>query len=64
MKDKIFDKSTLILSIDGMKINEDDNIIYYKPIPINSYIWFFKKLDIDNYYDISVDLIKINIYLN
>ena len=60
VKDKIFDKSTLILSIDGMKINEDDNIIYYKPISINSYIWFFKKLDIDNYYDISVELLKLN----
>ncbi len=60
VKDKIFDKNTLILSIDGMKINEDSNIIYYKPIPINSYIWFFKNLDIDNYYDINVEIIKPN----
>ncbi len=60
VKDKVFDKNTLILSIDGMKINEENNIVFYKSIPINSYIWFFKELDVDNNYTINVEILKNN----
>ncbi len=59
VNDKIFDKNTLIYTIDDNKIDDDCNIIYYKKIPLKSYIWFFKKLDEDNYFSIKCETVKI-----
>ena len=59
INNKIFDKNIIIGSIDDMLFDKNGMIVYYKPIPIKSYIWFFKKIDEDNYYNIKYSILKI-----
>jgi hypothetical protein len=59
INNKIFDKNMIISSIDDMLFDNNGMIVYYKPIPIKSYIWFFKKIDEDNYYNIKYSILKI-----
>lgn len=59
INNKIFDKNMIIYSLDDMLFDNNGMIVYYKPIPIKSYIWFFKKIDEDNYYNIKYSILKI-----
>lgn len=58
---KIFDKNTLIYKIDNYKIDKNGYLdMNGIKIPIKSYIWYFKELDNDNYYNLKYHKLKIN----
>jgi len=58
---KIFDKNTIIYKIDNYKIDKNGHLdMNGKKIPIKSYIWYFKELDNDNYYNLKYHKLKIN----
>jgi hypothetical protein len=59
INNKIFDKNISISALDNMLFDENGMITYYKPIPIKSYIWFFKNIDEDNFLNMKYDKLKI-----
>ena len=57
---KLLDKNTLIYQIDGYQIDSNGYLNLKKKIPIKSYIWYFKELDLDNCYKLKYDKLIIN----